>query len=266
MTRWRVTTATTCSRARCSYSCRAFRRSTTSVYWRAATISSCCAGRGSGRDINRHYYGRDELLAALRRPVVAKLSELIRLRNTHAAFAGTFRVADSPIPSSCCSWHNGAEFAELRDRLRAPSSSARRVATPASPREIDLQSRARRSSPHATRRGPRDERLARRDRGRRNEVRLRRRASARDPRADEDPNARARRDARGRTGILRSRDSRARRVVRTRHRERSGRSTYGVLRRPSAGCSAPRSTAGPVPTSSRRSRAGSAARSRSTRT
>jgi sucrose phosphorylase len=46
-----------------------------------------------GRDINRHYYTAAEIAAALRRPMVQKQLELIRLRNSHPAFAGEFRVA-----------------------------------------------------------------------------------------------------------------------------------------------------------------------------
>ena len=92
---------------------------------------------GVGRDINRHYYSHDQLLTALRRPVVAKLCELIRLRNTHAAFAGTFRVAHSSDTVLVLHWHNGAEFAELAidfsaDRHRLFLSHA------GAPREIDL--------------------------------------------------------------------------------------------------------------------------------
>lgn len=45
-----------------------------------------------GRDINRHYYSRAEVLKDLGKPVVQKLIELIRLRNTHPAFKGTFEV------------------------------------------------------------------------------------------------------------------------------------------------------------------------------
>lgn len=45
---------------------------------------------GVGRDINRHYYDRAELEAALRQPVVEQLIDLIRLRNSHPAFNGTF--------------------------------------------------------------------------------------------------------------------------------------------------------------------------------
>ncbi len=48
------------------------------------------ARTGTGRDVNRHLYTPDEIEAALRRPVVAALCSLIRLRNGHPAFGGTF--------------------------------------------------------------------------------------------------------------------------------------------------------------------------------
>jgi sucrose phosphorylase len=44
-----------------------------------------------GRDINRHHYSPAEVSSALQRPVVQRLVELIRLRNAHPAFGGTFR-------------------------------------------------------------------------------------------------------------------------------------------------------------------------------
>ncbi len=50
------------------------------------------ARSGMGRDINRHHYSREEIAADLQRPVVAALLDLIRLRNRHPAFAGTFEV------------------------------------------------------------------------------------------------------------------------------------------------------------------------------
>jgi sucrose phosphorylase len=43
---------------------------------------------GVGRDINRHYYTKIELQASLQQPVVIRLIELIRLRNSHPAFNG----------------------------------------------------------------------------------------------------------------------------------------------------------------------------------
>lgn len=44
-----------------------------------------------GRNINRHYYTREDIEAELKRPVVAKLRDLMRLRNTHPAFNGEFK-------------------------------------------------------------------------------------------------------------------------------------------------------------------------------
>jgi sucrose phosphorylase len=88
---------------------------------------------GVGRDINRHYYSRDELLGALRRPVVAKLCELIRLRNTHPAFAGTFRIEDTADTELVLRWQRGDECAELaidfaadRHRLVVSEAGGRR--------------------------------------------------------------------------------------------------------------------------------------------
>jgi sucrose phosphorylase len=48
-----------------------------------------------GRDINRHHYTPDEITTHLQRPVVQRLCELIRLRNTHPAFNGRFEVLPS---------------------------------------------------------------------------------------------------------------------------------------------------------------------------
>lgn len=49
-----------------------------------------------GRDINRHYYSREEVLKDLGKPVVQKLLELIKLRNSHPAFNGTFAILSTP--------------------------------------------------------------------------------------------------------------------------------------------------------------------------
>ncbi|MEK8051295.1 sucrose phosphorylase [Ideonella sp. DXS22W] len=50
------------------------------------------ARSGVGRDINRHHYTSAEIDADLQRPVVQALCSLIRLRNTHPAFQGSFEV------------------------------------------------------------------------------------------------------------------------------------------------------------------------------
>ncbi|GAA0573851.1 sucrose phosphorylase [Rhizomicrobium electricum] len=66
-----------------------------------------------GRDINRHCYGMPEISAALARPVVQQLIELIRLRNTHPAFAGTFTL----LPTTDCrlelQWMKDASFVRM---------------------------------------------------------------------------------------------------------------------------------------------------------
>ena len=71
------------------------------------------ARTGVGRDINRHHYTRAEIEDALTRPVVQSLLELIRLRNTHPAFDGEFRLADSPDGELEMHWLNEAQFARL---------------------------------------------------------------------------------------------------------------------------------------------------------
>jgi sucrose 6(F)-phosphate phosphorylase len=48
---------------------------------------------GDGRAINRHDYTVDEIGDALRRPVVGRVLELVRLRNAHSAFDGALDVA-----------------------------------------------------------------------------------------------------------------------------------------------------------------------------
>src|SRR5690606_16512121 len=54
------------------------------------------ARTGVGREINRHYYSWDEVQEALTRTVVQKLLRLIRFRNEHPAFDGTFSLQTSP--------------------------------------------------------------------------------------------------------------------------------------------------------------------------
>jgi len=72
-----------------------------------------------GRDINRHYYTRGEVDQAVRKPLVADLFDLIRLRNTHPAFAGTFELAASPEKALDLRWRKGSDFAHLYLDLRS---------------------------------------------------------------------------------------------------------------------------------------------------
>ena len=90
-----------------------------------------------GRDINRHYYSRAEVLDALERPVVARLCELIRLRNTHSAFRGTFTLEPSSSAELHLCWRNGAESAELLVNF-ADASYRLSASADGVPRRLDL--------------------------------------------------------------------------------------------------------------------------------
>jgi sucrose phosphorylase len=68
---------------------------------------------GVGRDVNRHYYSRDDLYAAIDTSVVQGLMHMIRFRNTHPAFGGQFSW-DRPSPGSLVlRWTNAEHTAEL---------------------------------------------------------------------------------------------------------------------------------------------------------
>jgi sucrose phosphorylase len=79
---------------------------------------------GVGRDINRHHYSADEITAALQRPVVQRLLQLIRLRNEHPAFGGSFALLDSAPHELRLRWQHGEHHAELQVDL---ASRAHRV-------------------------------------------------------------------------------------------------------------------------------------------
>jgi sucrose phosphorylase len=66
-----------------------------------------------GRDINRHYYNRDEVLRDLEKPVVASLIELIRHRNQHPAFNGEFSSRSGGPHELTLSWTQGHSFSRL---------------------------------------------------------------------------------------------------------------------------------------------------------
>jgi sucrose phosphorylase len=78
-----------------------------------------------GRDINRHYHTKAEVVQQLARPVVAAQLELIRLRNTHPAFAGRFELAPSDDDVLQLRWSSGHEFAELLIRFHDRSYELR---------------------------------------------------------------------------------------------------------------------------------------------
>lgn len=71
------------------------------------------AKTGVGRDINRHYYTLGEIEQALQRPVVQSLFELIRFRNQHPAFNGSFSMPPTPDSAIALRWDNGDAWAML---------------------------------------------------------------------------------------------------------------------------------------------------------
>ncbi|MEO0997389.1 MAG: sucrose phosphorylase [Pseudomonadota bacterium] len=73
----------------------------------------------SGRDVNRRYYARAEIEAALTRPVVRSLIGLIRFRNTHPSFDGPFVLAESADHSLTIRRQLDEHWSELHVDFRA---------------------------------------------------------------------------------------------------------------------------------------------------
>ena len=74
---------------------------------------------GEGRSINRHDYRTEEVVAAIRRPVVRRVFDLVRLRNTHPAFAGRLDVATTDETTIRLGWRHGDDACELEVDLRS---------------------------------------------------------------------------------------------------------------------------------------------------
>jgi sucrose phosphorylase len=71
------------------------------------------AKTGVGRDINRHLYTPAEITQAIQRPVVQSLFELIRFRNRHPAFNGSFSMPETRDRKITLRWDHGADWAML---------------------------------------------------------------------------------------------------------------------------------------------------------
>jgi sucrose phosphorylase len=63
--------------------------------------------------VNRHDYTLAEIDAALERPVVRRLLDLVRLRNTHPAFDGTLEVACDGRSGLSMRWRAGDASCQL---------------------------------------------------------------------------------------------------------------------------------------------------------
>ncbi len=60
-----------------------------------------------GRDINRHYYTKDEIVRKTSGSMFQKLALLMKLRNTHSAFGGDFSLRETPDDVLSLEWSNG---------------------------------------------------------------------------------------------------------------------------------------------------------------
>ena len=68
---------------------------------------------GVGRDINRSYFHRADVEAALCKPVVRALIDLIRFRNRHPAFEGEFQLESEGASAIALRWTKDSEWARL---------------------------------------------------------------------------------------------------------------------------------------------------------
>ena len=77
---------------------------------------------GEGREINRRNYTMEEIDEAADRPVVQRLLRLVRLRNEHPAFAGTFALLPCSGPELRMAWRAGQASCELTVDTRSAAA------------------------------------------------------------------------------------------------------------------------------------------------
>jgi sucrose phosphorylase len=76
-----------------------------------------------GRDINRHHFSYSEIDARLKDPLVTRLIELIRLRNSHPAFGGECVFESARSAQMSITWRSSDHFAKLHIDLSVPRAS-----------------------------------------------------------------------------------------------------------------------------------------------
>lgn len=77
---------------------------------------------GVGRDINRHHYTIAEVVSSLQHPMVQRLVELIRLRNSHPAFNGACIVESASQSLLSITWKLDNHWIALSVDLSEPSA------------------------------------------------------------------------------------------------------------------------------------------------
>ena len=75
-----------------------------------------------GRDVNRHYFTPAEIQSAIADPIVRNLLALIRLRNTHPAFAGQVLVESRFNHALTITWKLGSHLAKLEVNFKEPQA------------------------------------------------------------------------------------------------------------------------------------------------
>ena len=94
-----------------------FARGVPQVYYvgllAGANDSTAVERTGEGRAINRHDYSSVELEDALGRAVVRRILDLVRLRNTHRAFAGDLSVDADDGHALRLRWQHGDDVLSL---------------------------------------------------------------------------------------------------------------------------------------------------------
>jgi sucrose phosphorylase len=78
---------------------------------------------GEGREINRHNYSLEEIDANVRKDVVRRLLRLIRFRNHHPSFNGSFQVRETDESIICLSWRKEERICTLTVDLKNSRSS-----------------------------------------------------------------------------------------------------------------------------------------------
>ncbi len=70
-----------------------------------------------GRDINRHYYTKEEIKSEIERPIFKALKTIMLFRNTHTSFNGEFNIISTEQDIVHFKWTNKHDWAELNINL-----------------------------------------------------------------------------------------------------------------------------------------------------
>jgi sucrose phosphorylase len=92
---------------------------------------------GDGRAINRHNYAVEEVEAAIARPVVKRVLDLVRLRNTEPAFTGQLEVTVVDATSLRMTWRLDESISALEVHLPSGRASIE-IGGPGTRRTISL--------------------------------------------------------------------------------------------------------------------------------